>query len=89
MEPGHDQRKEDESDLSLCHLGLPKIAWGKKGSPGIGQADLGSDLLLPLTECPLQEIITVQPTVFGSDVIVEKHPKVPGIRFDTHQFYQY
>ena len=58
MEPGHDQRKEDESDLSLCRLGLPKIAWGKKGSPGIGQADLGSDLPLPLTECPLQEIIT-------------------------------
>ena len=89
MEPGHGHPKEDESDLSLCCLGLPETAWGKKDSPRIGRADLGSDPPLPLTECPLQKIITVQPTVFGSDVIVEKHPRVPGIRFDTHQFYQY
>ena len=89
MEPRHDHHKEDESDLSLCRLGLPKTAWGKKESPGIGQPDLGSDPPLPLPECPLQEIITAQPTIFGSDVIVEKHPKEPGIRFDTHEFYQY
>ena len=43
MEPRHDHHKEDESDLSLCRLGLPKTAWGKKESPGIGQPDLGSD----------------------------------------------